>query len=1427
MQRATAATFFVAWVWSSSIAPVAASPVEFDPPVAMTSARIIREPGSVIERGTILIDKGRIREVGEQIEIPADALRIDVSGLHIYSGFIDAGTHAGMTRSEPDAEERARLEDEIPDVREGPQSATVAAYRRLMHPHWRAEELFDPKAAKCEEFRREGFTAALISPSPAIFSGASAVLQLGDAPRRRSVLLSDFAQNTALITGRSGRRDAGWPTDAPQYPTTIIGALAAFRQIMHDARWHAELLEWAERRPHDERPPLDRDLETLWKLQQGHRRVVFIANSENEIHRALDLAAEFRLKPLIAGGREAWKVTERLRKESVPVIVSLKWSKEPEQTKGAGAKKDSGAGEKEDAEAPAAKTELDLIFDDPWEKQSFEPQRAFEERVRLWQEEVDNALRLHEAGVPFAIGSFEMKSVDEVMKNLRVAIKRGLPEDAALAALTRNAAEMLGLGARLGRIDPGRLANLTILDRPLADEKARVKWVFVEGKRFDVSLTAKRSDRRDRKPGDKDKPDEEATEKSVPTTQPDTQPATTQPPRDDDSVASSITRQAGSATSGPSHREGRVPPVVPPDFAVEIEADRKPSVQTGGNLLLRNATLLTITRGVLEETDLIIENGRISAIGRGLQQLPGMKAIDLRGYHVMPGIIDCHSHICIDGGLNEFALSVTPEVKIGDAVNHTSVAAYRALAGGVTCIHTMHGSANTIGGQNAVLRLKYGRPAAEWAFAPAPPTVKFALGENVKQSNFPRRGGRFPYSRMGVEATIRRSFDAALRYKLEQEQFASEKAAGKDPRPLRRDLRLEALSSILSGSIWIHSHCYRADEILRLLEITEEYGVRIAVLQHILEGYRIIPEMRRHGCSASSFSDWWAYKLEAYDAIPQNVARMEQGGVVSTVNSDSPVVMRHLNLEAAKSLRFGGLSPEECLRLITINGAIQLGIDQHVGSIEPGKHGDLAVFDGHPLDTFSRCVLTLVDGEVLFKEAGFDLEQPIPGRPARAFPPAKDSLAIEPNASGNYWIVGATLHPVSGPPIENGLLAISDGKIQRIGAAGRESPPAGVSVVDATGLHVYPGLINATSSLGLTEIGSVAGSVDTSDIGDFQADLLAVSAYNPFATAIEVARCEGVTTALLVPGGGMISGQAGLVRMDGWSMPEALVASPLGLVVRLPSLPARFPDDMEETRKQEQIDSHRQRLLVLEEFFRKAQTYAPRRINSKGPSPLLTGYDRRLEAMAPYVTGAAPVFFAADSYKQILEALRFAERYKLRPIILGGRQAWKLAGLLADRKVDVLLGRTTDYPGDMIEPYDSVYRNPQVLARAGVRFAITVSDASLAKLLGVEAGYAVAYGLDEADALRAITLDAARIIGVDDRLGSLDAGKVADVILCTDTPLQAANRVVACFIEGRPVELTSKHTRQDEKWLARPVPRLPPEPADMRGPPPLRPVVPN
>lgn len=1456
---------------------------EFEPPVLLRNATVIPAPGKSIAPCDVLIRDGRIAAVGPSLNAPADAQTLPADEMVIYAGFIDANTNAGMPREEPSSDQRRVWEDENPDVVQGPQSATVQALRRLMHPQWRTEELYDPQADRLEDWRAQGFAAALVSPRVVIVSGTSAVVQLGDLPRRRSILRENVAIHAAFVTRPLGSerppRGPGGRGERPAdfgYPSTTMGAMAAFRQVLSDAHWHREVLAWSQRHPQEKRAANDSALEALWPALDGRTPVAFFANSENEIHRALDMAGEFNLRPIIVGGREAWRATERLKRDAVPIVLSLNWSKEPkapgekddrvarggrggrrggpggfvgrrggpggdrggDRPDGEGESSDDTNKEKE-ADKPKPRDEYSPIFDDEWEKQPFEPKRVIDERKRLWGEEVDNALRLHEAGIAFAIGTFEMRSLGDFHANLRKAIERGLPEDVALAALTTNAAGLLGVADQLGEIAPGKLANLVVMNKPFKDEKAKTRWVFVEGRRFTVDASAL--------------PEKEAT--SQPTSAPESQPVSENLTAEGSGPSASATQAAAASepTSAPASQPTTQP--APPTFAVEIEADRKPAIQTGGTVLLRNATLLTITQGDQPQTDLLVEGGVIKAIGKNLTAPEGAATLDLTGYFISPGIIDCHSHMCSEGGLNEGTLSVTPEVRIGDIVNHRDVAAFRALAGGVTMIHTMHGSANTIGGQNVVLRLKYGKPAAQWRFEPAPRTVKFALGENVKQSNWGTRGTRFPNTRMGVEAVFRRSFDAAMEYKQEWDAYRSMKQAGQDPRPPRRDLRLEALAAIHDGLIWVHCHCYRADEVLRLLAMAEDYGFRIAVLQHILEGYRVIPEMRRHGCGASTFSDWWAYKIEAYDATPFNAARMTQGGVNATVNSDSAEVVRHLNLEAAKSLRFGGLSPNECLKLVTLNGAMQLGVAEHVGSLEVGKLGDLAVFDGHPLDTRAKCVMTLIDGEVYFQHrdfapAGATAKGASESRPATAalaprlvangsqLPTQREPLNIPYSHMGLYWITGATAHPISGPPIENALVAMADGDIFLVAPWADQNPNPETVFIDARGLHVWPGLINADTNMGLHEIGMIAATVDESEIAEFQPDLMALSAYNPFAAAINVTRCEGVTNVLVSPGGGRVSGQAGLVKLTGWSMPEAMIEPYVGQVVRLPSLPERWRDDTPPDRIEAQTKAAREEMARIEDFFRKAKAYAAARREATDSTARVTSAgsatasnrgatgdravrDRLLEAMIPIMEGRKPVLFAANGYKEIREALTFAERYGLRPIIVGGQGAWKLADELAEKKVDVILrGAMTPYPGEF-DPWDSSYRNAAELARAGVRFCFGTGEAPLAKHVGIEAGMSVAHGLDEARAEQAITLDAARILGVEDRLGSLEPGKMANLFISTDSPLQASNQVVALFIDGQPVELTSRHTEHDDRWRKRPMPGLGGDPT-LRGRPPLQ-----
>jgi len=394
------------------------------------------------------------------------------------------------------------------------------------------------------------------------------------------------------------------------------------------------------------------------------------------------------------------------------------------------------------------------------------------------------------------------------------------------------------------------------------------------------------------------------------------------------------------------------------------------AAQAQTETLIRNATVLTVTRGTLPNTDVLLRNGKIAAIGKNLNASANARVIDATGKYVMPGIIDCHSHSMLDT-INEGTLAVTSMVRTQDVLNTTDVDLYRELAGGVTTLNLLHGSANPIGGLNTVVKIKYGRPASEFLFPGAMPGIKFALGENVKQSSRPNQPGiqrRYPSTRMGVEEVIRDAFTRARDYKRTWDEYreAVKKDKDKNLIPPRRDLQLEPLVEILEGKRYVHAHCYIASEILMLINLADEFGFKIKTFQHVLEGYKVAKEIAAHGAGASIFADSWGYKIEAYDAIPYNAAIMTRAGVVVSMNSDSDERARRLNIEAAKAMHWGDLTEEQALKLVTLNPAIQLGIQDRVGSIEVGKDADVAIWNAHPFSVYARVDTTFIDGDVFF-----------------------------------------------------------------------------------------------------------------------------------------------------------------------------------------------------------------------------------------------------------------------------------------------------------------------------------------------------------------------------------------------------------------------------------------------------------------------------
>jgi imidazolonepropionase-like amidohydrolase len=386
-------------------------------------------------------------------------------------------------------------------------------------------------------------------------------------------------------------------------------------------------------------------------------------------------------------------------------------------------------------------------------------------------------------------------------------------------------------------------------------------------------------------------------------------------------------------------------------------------------ILIQNATILTVSHGTIEHGSILIKDGKIAEVGASIKAPKDAQVIDAAGQFVIPGIIDCHSHIAVDGSVNEGSVSVSSMVNIADVLNPDDIDIYRDLAGGVTVANVLHGSANAIGGQTVVIKLRWGLPASKLPFEGAVPGIKFALGENPKRSNFSIPGStpRYPTTRMGVEETIRTAFAEARDYKKTWDDYDKKVAAGdKSAIPPRRDLRLDPLVEVLQGKRYVHAHCYREDEILMLLRVAKEFGFKVRTLQHVLEGYKVADEIAAAGTGASTFSDWWAYKVEAYDAIPYNAAIMTRRGVVVSINSDDAEEATHLNQEAAKSMKYGGLTHDEALKLVTLNPAIQLGIDKRVGSIDVGKDADLVIYNHDPLSAYAVVQQTLIDGRVYF-----------------------------------------------------------------------------------------------------------------------------------------------------------------------------------------------------------------------------------------------------------------------------------------------------------------------------------------------------------------------------------------------------------------------------------------------------------------------------
>ncbi len=857
-------------------------------------------------------------------------------------------------------------------------------------------------------------------------------------------------------------------------------------------------------------------------------------------------------------------------------------------------------------------------------------------------------------------------------------------------------------------------------------------------------------------------------------------------------------------------------------------------------IVIKGATVLTVTNGVIPNGTVVIRSGRISAVGANIQVPAGAEVVDATGKFVTPGLIDEHSHIAADS-INESGTTVSSMTNVLDILNPTDVNIYRDLAGGLTVASVFHGSANPIGGTNTVIKLRWGVPRAEdLVFDAGLPGLKFALGENPKDMRqFGQTGPRrYPASRLGVEFVLRDAFTRAREYQRDWQEYARRKKAGDEVTAPRRDLQLDPIVEVLEGKRLAHVHAYRADEMLMMLRLAEEFGFKVATFEHGLEGYKVARELAAHGAGVGSFSDWWGFKIEAIDAIPYNAALMMRAGVTVSINSDSAEHARRLNTEAAKMMKWGGLTEAEALNLVTINPARQLRIDKRVGSLEAGKDGDVVIWTAHPLSPYAIVERTYIDGK-LYYDRQADLKHTddvaqekarlVAAERAAAKPAPADAASVPPQSPaaepvpaaatgpvvdaaakavvaamsgkpevGSLAIVNARIVPVTAPVIERGTIVIRNGVIEALGPDVKA--PAGLQVIDAAGAEVYPGWINARTTIGLAEPGA-RGYQDTDEMLDLNPQMRTVVAYHNDSEAIPVARANGVTSVAVFPAGGMLGGQVPVMNLDGWTWEESTVAPMVGITFQFPGIGGRggFPgagggagvDRAYADLKRERDD----KLDKLARLFDDARAYAR------------AGKSRRtdwvLEALVPVVGRTVPLFTVASREQDIRDAVAFADRVNVKIVIASGPEAAYAAALLKEKNIPVILGSVLTLPSRDDAFHAASYQAAAELAKAGVRFAFATGDNANVRQVPYQAAMSVAWGLPRDEAVKALTINAAEILGVADRLGSLEPGKVANLLIATGDPLDMRTAITHVVIEGRSVSLENKHLSLYERYGTR------------------------
>jgi len=846
---------------------------------------------------------------------------------------------------------------------------------------------------------------------------------------------------------------------------------------------------------------------------------------------------------------------------------------------------------------------------------------------------------------------------------------------------------------------------------------------------------------------------------------------------------------------------------------------------TPGVVAIRNGTIITATRGTIANGTVLIRDGKIAAVGTNVSIPGGADVYDATGKFVSPGLIDAHSHIANDA-INEGSVSVSSMTGMEDVLDPTDINIYRDLAGGTTTANILHGSANAIGGKTVVIKLRYGKSrASDLIFQGALPGIKFALGENVtrKRGQAPTNPERFPTTRQGVEYVIRDAFTRAKAYRKEWQDYEAKKKAGQDVLAPRRDLQLDALVEVLEGKRLVHAHSYRADEILMLIRVADEMGFKVTTFQHVLEGYKVAKEIAAHNAGASTFSDWWGYKMEAADAIPHNASLMTHKGVLVSINSDDAEQARRLNMEAAKAVRYGDVTDDQAFAMVTINPAKQLKIENRVGSIEVGKDADLVIWNHHPLSTAAIVERSYIDG-IAYYDREKDLQRiteiqkekggrsTTDGSPAgtngiqangsqvgtngsqtapRPAPPA-EKFDVKGNADGPTWaITNARIVTVSGPVIPKGTIVIKGNRIDAVGA--NVTVPSSVKPVDVQGATVIPGMIDASTDIGLNEPG-VRNYDDVSEILPFDQMLRTRVAYKSDSIAIPVTRSEGITTIGVRPGGGTISGEIPVMDLDGWTWEEATLRPAAGLALNYPG-PAGGRGGGGGGRGGQAQPQGPDPIKTLNQLLERARAYAKQ--------PATRQVDWTLEPFLPVLDRRQALYVTAATEQNMRDAVAWADKQNVRIVLQAGADAQKLAGLLKQHDVPVILSSILSLPPREDEFHAYPYQTAGVLAKAGVTFAFSSGGFQFSRDVPFQAGRAVAWGLPHDDAIKALTLDAARVLGVDSQIGSIDAGKVANLVVLTGDPLEIRSQIRHVIIAGRDVPLDNSQVELFKKYMAR------------------------